>query len=34
MIGKDKIKIQDEIIEIAKFLDKFYITTRYPNGFF
>lgn len=30
---KDNKKIHDEIIEISKFLDKFYIPTRYPNGF-
>lgn len=30
---KKDVNILDEIIEKAKFLDKFYIPTRYPNGF-
>jgi len=30
---KDYIPIQEEIINSAKKLDKYYIPTRYPNGF-
>jgi len=30
---KEKIDIPQEIIEVAKYLDKLYIPTRYPNGF-
>jgi len=30
---KEKIDIPKEIIEAAKYLDKLYIPTRYPNGF-
>lgn len=27
-----KVKIDTELFECAKFLDKFYIIARYPNG--
>lgn len=30
---KNEVKLDDEIINLAKYLDKFYIPTRYPNGF-
>jgi len=30
---KEKIDIPQEIIEAAKYLDKLYIPTRYPNEF-
>jgi len=29
---KEKIEIREELFEDAKFLDKFYISARYPNG--
>lgn len=30
---KNEIKLDDDIINYGKYLDKFYIPTRYPNGF-
>ena len=30
---KEKIIIPDEILDQSKLLDKYYIPTRYPNGF-
>lgn len=29
----DKVKINQELLKKAVYLDKFYIPTRYPNGF-
>jgi HEPN domain-containing protein len=28
----EKVKVSDELIDRAKYLDKFYIPARYPNG--
>ncbi len=30
---KDKVNVPDEIQLLSKILDKYYIPTRYPNGF-
>ncbi|MFC1668490.1 HEPN domain-containing protein [Chlamydiota bacterium] len=29
---KDKISVSDELVKYASYLDKFYIPSRYPNG--
>lgn len=29
---KNKIDIQEDLLKFSKYLDKFYIPTRYPNG--
>ncbi|MEK7449632.1 MAG: HEPN domain-containing protein [Planctomycetota bacterium] len=29
---KEKISVSENIIQVGRILDRFYITTRYPNG--
>jgi len=32
-LPRDKVSVNDELLEKAVYLDKLYIPTRYPNGF-
>lgn len=29
---REKVKVEEDLIDCGKLLDRFYITTRYPNG--
>ena len=30
---KDKIKVSEDLLHLARILDRYYIESRYPNGF-